>query len=269
MKKFLLFLILSLLFLFIPTQIINAQSTVSSNCVTTDIGGNATPATLPSNCTSPNSSSGLTNLPSNQSAGDALVSAGEALHKAYADCTNTINDKAVGDWSPYEPCIDNDLLSSGYTQAAITNTKNEVAGTNIGCGTQCLGFVHLALILAFQGADNSLNQPCSAYGVIFNSTCNQYGDVHQVNDYTQSFIIINGAGKYLPVGKGVIPQPGDIGVAEPYNDEGVKGAGHILIVKSVEGLLKFTGLESNWDEDCGTTDTNPHPNTDYYFYRKA
>jgi hypothetical protein len=70
---------------------------------------------------------------------------------------------------------------------------------------------------------------------------------------------------YTRIPDGQKPQSGDLGFAKPGTADG--GGDHALIVKEVQGNVKFIAEEGNY-HSCTATDDIPHITEQYAYYRK-
>ena len=173
-------------------------------------------------------------MPAECSSGEAndLIKAGEAAVKAYGACNGGSTNAGN------ESCMEDNLKKSGFSAKQVSAFAKRRPGSIVGC-TQCLGFVGLVLALA-----NS--DPGSLAGI---------GKAAQV---AGQGVIKSGSVSFAKVsGK---PQPGDIGVMGG-------GVGHILIVKALEGNVKFVAVEANWIH-CHATNNQSHLVSQFVYFRK-
>ncbi len=169
----------------------------------------------------------------------SVVGAATNINAAYYSCANGYTHQS----SDLGPCLRNYLAALGYS-SAILDAFEARRGTGIADGcTQCVGYVGLVLTL-LSGSTATVNTVGSAKDVL-NSTTITAGDM-----------IFDQISSSVPI------QPGDIGVS------GGGTWGHILIVNTVEGNVKFTALESNGNFDCRVTDSRSILKELYTFYRK-
>lgn len=169
----------------------------------------------------------------------SVIGASLNIKAAYDSCANGYTQQT----SQLGSCLHDYLSALGYSEDILSAFETRRAsGIADGC-TQCVGYVGLVLTL-LSGSTSTLTGVASAKDVLNYSTITA-GDV--VFDKMESDVPI---------------QPGDIGVA------GGGTWGHILIVNTVEGNVKFTALESNGNFDCRITDSRSILKELYTFYRK-
>lgn len=187
---------------------------------------------------------------SNSGANSDLIKAGDAIVQAYKACGNNHT------YQPQQPCFFNYLESNGYGKAFVEGPfANLMSGSYVDGCVQCSNYVYLSLMLS-SGSVPNVASAISANAMLSYDT------------------FTAGKDTYVKIGFGVTPQRGDIGVAGANSSSGyehIEGAGHTLIVKSVEGNGKFIAYEANWGDPgptCLASDNNQHIKDLYTFYRK-
>ncbi len=168
-----------------------------------------------------------------------VVGAAQAIKSAYDGCASGFTQETSG----LGTCLRQQLLSAGYSEAVLdafeTRRRSGIAD---GC-TQCLGFVGLVLTL-LSGSTSTLVGIPSAKDVLNSTTI------------TAGSLLFEQIPSTEPI------QPGDIGVS------GGGTWGHILLVNTIEGNIKFSALESNGNFDCRITDSRMILKELYTFYRQ-
>jgi hypothetical protein len=238
----------------------NYSGTNVSNCVLTKVGN---PQGTPPVCY------GITYDPNNPfmpidgtiidfgSANHELVKSAIGMYNAYVSCGRP--SRFTGDLPGVKDCLFSKLLSYGYDSAAanrgvlyrsLTGAPSGAPNVNVAC-SQCVGFVNSSAAIIETGGFGSV-------------TC--AGNILRL--YPVAFPIGSSIYGKLGAGNAVNILPGDIGVSGNYGCGDGLGYGHILVVKDVVSATSFTGLESNWGNDCLVYGNVVHLKEKYHFYRK-
>ena len=170
---------------------------------------------------------------------DTAVGTALIIKAAYDSCASGYTHQTASLGS----CLRDYLSAQGYSDEYL-NAFETRRGTGIADGcTQCVGFVGLVLTL-MSGSTATVTGVNSAKEVLNSTTI------------TAGSLVFEQISSSTPI------QPGDIGVS------GDGTWGHILLVNTVEGNIKFTALESNGNFDCRVTDSRTILKELYTFYRQ-